>query len=123
MSLRFPSQQLLRSNPDTRASHVDRLGPETDPILFVPPGAQPGATGELTSSQDDDQQHHNTQHTVHHAQMHQAEHVQSLVTPSVRFVESRRVVRPLDLQDPVVAEGEPHHQEEGEAEGGHPRPS
>lgn len=48
--------------------------------------------------------------------MHQAKHIKSLVTPTVWLIECWSVVWPFDLQYPVVPEGEPGEQEDGESE-------
>lgn len=40
------------------------------------------------------------------------------MAPAIRLEKRRRVLRPLDPEDPVVAEGEPGGQKRGQSEGG-----
>ena len=88
-------------------------------LLFVPGGTQPGAPEQLTSHQDEHEEHHRRQQEVHYVEVHQREHVQCAMTPPVGLEQRGRIVRPFDRKDPVVPEGEPGDEEGRQGERRH----
>lgn len=84
-------------------------------LLFVSSRSQPRAAKELTAGQHDHQDHHDAQEEVDDAQVHEREDVQRAMTPPIGLEQGGGgVVRPLDPQDPVVAQGEPDDEEHSE---------
>ena len=48
--------------------------------------------------------------------MDQCEHVERAVAPAVGLEETGAVVRPLNPQNPVVTQGEPYNESDGEGD-------
>lgn len=89
-------------------------------LLFVRGRSQPRAAEELAAGQHHHQDHHDAQQEIDDAQVYEREDVEGAMTPPIRLEEGGGgVIRPLDPQDPVVAQGEPDDEEYGEGDGGH----
>jgi hypothetical protein len=90
-------------------------------VLFVPRRSQPWASKHLAAGEHHHEDHDTTNHRIDDAQMDQCENVESAVAPMVGFEERRRVIGPLDPQDPVISQTEPGYEDDGESDRGDSR--